>query len=194
MSELDDMLVGRPVKCATCGMTKAPIGRSVPLPMANSRCDSECPGHREDPYPRDLWPGEKREDFGYPKWLAQLAKDRAELERTQARLKEATAETARLTDLLNRDRTGLAKALVEVRKIACGFDWLCEGRGPYEYDDDRYRMEIGDLISQIVEMADGALSESGTRANEAFYPRAKETQKALLSYGARAFLAEDDGV
>lgn len=47
-----------PVDCKTCGMRKAPVGRSVPMEAANSYCDSECSGYREDPYPPHLWPGE----------------------------------------------------------------------------------------------------------------------------------------
>jgi hypothetical protein len=46
-------------------MRKKPVGRSAPLPMANSLCDSDCRGYYEDPKPGELWPGEKRSDFGY---------------------------------------------------------------------------------------------------------------------------------
>lgn len=42
--------------CATCGTIKAPIGRSLPLGMY--RCDSDCKGYRDDPYPPHLWPNE----------------------------------------------------------------------------------------------------------------------------------------
>jgi hypothetical protein len=56
--------VGVAVKCRTCGQRKAPRGRSVPMEMY--LCDHECPGYREEPYPGYLWPGETREEFGYP--------------------------------------------------------------------------------------------------------------------------------
>jgi hypothetical protein len=45
-----------PVRCATCGKTKAPIGRSVPLD--SYLCDSDCPGWRALPFPPHLWPSE----------------------------------------------------------------------------------------------------------------------------------------
>ncbi len=45
--------------CTTCGRIKAPIGRSIPLGMY--RCDSECLGYRDDPYPPHLWPNELRD-------------------------------------------------------------------------------------------------------------------------------------
>ena len=57
--------IGVAVDCAVCGMRKKPIGRSAPLEMANSMCDDDCPGYRQDPYPGQLWPGETREEFGY---------------------------------------------------------------------------------------------------------------------------------
>ncbi len=49
-----------PVYCTVCHMRKGPVGRSVPTAAANSYCDWECPGNRQDPKPCDLWPGECR--------------------------------------------------------------------------------------------------------------------------------------
>lgn len=95
--------------------------------------------------------------------------------------KEAEAEVERLRTLINRDRTGLAAGLDEVRRIAQGYDWICEGRGPYRYDDDRYRMEVGSLISKVVEAAGRALRDSGSRVDEAFHPRAQATTEALAA-------------
>ena len=38
------------------------------MEMANSLCgDWDCPGYSQPPDPGDLWPGETREQFGYPK-------------------------------------------------------------------------------------------------------------------------------
>lgn len=59
-------LVGVGVDCTVCGLRKKPRGRSAPLEMANSLCDHECEGYNKDPKPGDLWPGEKRAEFGYP--------------------------------------------------------------------------------------------------------------------------------
>ena len=63
--------VGDSVECIVCGMHKKPWGRSAPLQMANSLCDRECDGYDLDTRPHDLWPGETREEFGYPgpSWL-----------------------------------------------------------------------------------------------------------------------------
>lgn len=107
-----------------------------------------------------------------------------EIVSTQSRLKDKLNEQAseiwRLKELINRDRTGLALGLNTVIQIAKGFDWICEGRGPYEYDDDRYRMEVGSLITKVIDTADKCLFASGERANEAFHPRAQKTNEMFL--------------
>lgn len=51
----------REAECVVCRKYKAPHGRSVPLAMANSRCDWECPGYSQEPKAPHLWPGELAE-------------------------------------------------------------------------------------------------------------------------------------
>lgn len=94
---------------------------------------------------------------------------------------DAEREVERLRDLLDRDRTGLAEGLNAVRKIVSGFDWICDGRGPYEWDDDRYRLEVGSLISQVLDVSREALARSGDVAALAFCPRARESYRLLNS-------------
>lgn len=60
-------LLGEAVECAVCHRTKTPRGRSAPLEMANGLCSWDCPGYSEPPPVGDLWPGETRQEFGYPK-------------------------------------------------------------------------------------------------------------------------------
>lgn len=60
-------LRGESVHCTTCGRRKKPLGRSAASEMASGLCDHECPGYGERPHPGDLWPGETRQEFGYPK-------------------------------------------------------------------------------------------------------------------------------
>lgn len=57
------------VRCAVCDLPKKPIGRAAPLEMANGLCDQDCPGHREEPYPGQLWPNENwGESMGHSGW------------------------------------------------------------------------------------------------------------------------------
>ena len=61
---------GTSPRCAECGRTKAPIGRSVPLGMSGSMCDRDCAGYLDFPRPDQLWPGELQSEFGYGCTLA----------------------------------------------------------------------------------------------------------------------------
>jgi nitrogen regulatory protein PII-like uncharacterized protein len=65
---------------------------------------------------------------------------------------------------LNRDQTGLGQALDLITKIAGGYMWVTEGRGPYEWDDVRYREETGTALSTIIATAREALRRSGNLA------------------------------
>lgn len=41
--------------CDVCHRRKAPLGRSVPMEMANGLCDSDCPGYYQGTYPSSYW-------------------------------------------------------------------------------------------------------------------------------------------
>ena len=56
----------KPVDCHVCKKRKKPIGRDAPMAMANSLCDHECPGYRDNPYPPHLWPNEDIGDEDEP--------------------------------------------------------------------------------------------------------------------------------
>jgi hypothetical protein len=88
----------------------------------------------------------------------------------QLRIEQLKAEVERLRKLIDRDRTGLAKALVDVRARAQASYWIVEGRGSYEWNDDRYRRETGKALEEIGGIATKALRESGDRAHSAFHP------------------------
>jgi len=83
---------------------------------------------------------------------------------------ELRAEVARLRTLLNRDQTGLAAALADVIREAESRLWVVDGRGSYEWDDERYRREAGLALRAVVEVARAALGASGALADSAFWP------------------------
>lgn len=62
--------VGGPLpSCSTCGLPKAPVGRSVAAAAAGGYCDYECPGYRLEPVSGALWPGERWGDsIGHADW------------------------------------------------------------------------------------------------------------------------------
>lgn len=75
------------------------------------------------------------------------------------------SEIERLKDVLHRDQTGLAKALAEVVKTTEGYSWVAQGRGPYEWDDDEYRKEMGRMLAAVEGIARKALQASGNLAH-----------------------------
>jgi hypothetical protein len=79
-----------------------------------------------------------------------------------------------LCKALDRDKTGLAAALAAIREEVKGRRWICEGRGPYQYDDDRYRKETGFALDAIEKLAADALAASGKLAHEALTEKQKD--------------------
>lgn len=59
---------------------------------------------------------------------------------------------------LDRDRYIVAIALGGIRKALDRHRWLLDGRGPYEWDDDRYRDEFTDWV-EAVEQSVGILAK-----------------------------------
>lgn len=74
-------------------------------------------------------------------------------------------EVERLKDVLHRDRSGLAAALAEVWRTAGGYAWVAEGRGPYAWDDEEYRAEMGRMVREIVTLCSKAIGASGDLAH-----------------------------
>lgn len=77
----------------------------------------------------------------------------------------AEKEIEFLKDTLHIDQTGLAAGLAQVNKIANGYRWVTEGRGPYEWDDNKYKEEMGNMLDNISEAAIKALNNSGAIAH-----------------------------
>ena len=82
------------------------------------------------------------------------------------------AEIARLKALIDRDRTGLANALNNVRQVILSYGWIPAGEwGSYEWDErteEHFREEIGRCFFEAERIAVQALRDSGSLANEAF--------------------------
>lgn len=97
-----------------------------------------------------------------------------EVERLKKRLEPLQAEIDRLKKLLDRDHTGLASALVSVRKAVGSYFWIPLGEwGSYEEHErteKALRQEVGRCFDEIDKTAETALRESGTRSGAAFVP------------------------
>lgn len=106
-----------------------------------------------------------------------------------------------LEHLLDRDRYIVAIALGHIRKALDGHRWLLEGRGPYEWDDDRYREEFTAWLEDV-EASTGLLAklawDKGGCTTDAV--KVQEARKAARMYavntpvGHRTMLPSDIGL
>lgn len=79
----------------------------------------------------------------------------------RARAAAIDERVAMLYAALDRDRTGLAAALNAIKSHVKAHGWVLEGRGSYEWDDERYRDEAGNAMRPVIEIAEKALNASG---------------------------------
>lgn len=70
-----------------------------------------------------------------------------------------------LKDTLHFDQTGLAKALAGIVKLAEGYSWIADGRGPYAWDDDRYKQEVFNILENVKGAAKHGLQLSSAIAH-----------------------------
>lgn len=75
-----------------------------------------------------------------------------------AKTEPSAAGLEDMRHLLDRDRYIVAIALGHIKRALNGHRWLLEGRGPYEWDDDRYRDEFADWVANV-EAATGLLAK-----------------------------------
>ena len=59
-------------------------------------------------------------------------------------------ERGRLRDVIERDRTKTAEVISTARGVLASRAWLAEGRGSYEFDDEKYQEEFGAAITEIL--------------------------------------------
>lgn len=78
---------------------------------------------------------------------------------------EHEAEIERLKNALHFDQTGLAKGLVDLTKLCEGYQWIREGRGPYAWNDDRYKEEVTNILDKVEGIAKHTLQISGAVAH-----------------------------
>ena len=89
----------------------------------------------------------------------------ARITELEKRVQELDAGLRNALAAIDRDRTGLAGALVAVRDHAKSSWWITEGRGSYEWNDDRYKAETFTCLRQIIVLADDGLLASGRLAD-----------------------------
>lgn len=80
-----------------------------------------------------------------------------------------------LMNTLHMDQTGLAAGLATVNKIVQQYQWVTEGRGPYAWNDEKYKEEMGNMLTNIGDAATKALNNSGALAHSVCCQRSVRT-------------------
>jgi hypothetical protein len=70
-----------------------------------------------------------------------------------------------ILDALHTDQTGLVRSLIYLRRLVGSWEWATEGRGSYEWDDERYQQEFGYCIDAVKKAIDNALKRN-SKAHE----------------------------
>ena len=104
-----------------------------------------------------------------------IADLRAQLAERDARIGELESEVKRVRGLIDRDRTGLAQALNDVRRELDGRRWLAETDNWASYSYEQHtthtlRAEFGWALTACLARIEQGLRESGARADAAFHP------------------------
>ncbi|MDR6218604.1 hypothetical protein [Deinococcus soli (ex Cha et al. 2016)] len=84
-------------------------------------------------------------------WFGTLRPDalRALAATLRARLSAEPLESARLSRVLERDRTRVADGVSAAQRVLDGYSWLAEGRGPYAHDDAHYQQEFASAMREL---------------------------------------------
>lgn len=93
--------------------------------------------------------------------------------------KELQARITELEAVIERDRTDVCDGVNVLKKVVQQREWLGEGRGPYEWDDDRWHAEFKATAAEIR----GALS--GLEKIAADLSNSPKTHEAVLLARAR---------
>lgn len=73
---------------------------------------------------------------------------------TDKTVEQVTGEIEHLRHVIDRDRYIVAAVAGSIDRAISGYQWLLgEGRGPYEWDDDRFRDEFRHAVAAIEEAA-----------------------------------------
>ena len=78
---------------------------------------------------------------------------------------------------LEADATGLWTVTNAIRKAIRGRDWVTQGRGPYEWDDDRYQEETHLAFEEILKLIEGVQEPAQRRFHDALAKAAAGGEK-----------------
>lgn len=100
-----------------------------------------------------------------------LLEDHRAVENSHAALRKqveaAEAKVTALRDALEADVTDLWQVTNAIKAAIDARDWITQGRGPYAWDDDRYKEEAGRAFQDILALILDTQILAGNRFHEA---------------------------
>ena len=90
------------------------------------------------------------------------------LEENNEWIKHTTSEQIKIIrNVINTDKSGLAKTINEMQKVLAGYDWIANGEwGPYPYDErtvETLQAEVRNMLNELDCIAKEGLKASGNR-------------------------------
>lgn len=101
------------------------------------------------------------------------------------------SEADRLRAVIERDRHHAALGLNAVRGALASYGWLLEGRGSYEWDDDRWRDEFGRAVRKV---HDALKPLAKIAADPSDSPATEEARRAALRSAPPQALGATDAI
>ena len=89
---------------------------------------------------------------------------------------------AELEAVIERDRSLLAERVKTLQKVISLRDWLGEGRGPFDWDDDRWHDEFNGAATEIREAVEPLIQLAADLSNSP--TKWEDIQKARQSSGS----------
>jgi peptidyl-tRNA hydrolase len=81
------------------------------------------------------------------------------------RIAKLEASTSVLESVIERDRSIFADCVTAIKKELESYQWLREGRGPYEWDDDKWHQEFAEAYKSIMSALEPAVKLAGDLSN-----------------------------
>lgn len=112
----------------------------------------------------------------------------AERDREAAARQEADAAVKILRGVIEKERTFAADIIIRIERVIDSYWWLIESRGPYEYDDDRWRGEFKSVAGKLRSEAEKLRQQVADWSNCPTDPA--EIAEARIDWKTRAEQAE----
>lgn len=104
---------------------------------------------------RNLWQDDHEGDCPYSEEVKEL----------RATLAQRDKDVAQAQAANERDRTALHRVVRQIDEEITGRMWLIDGRGAYEWDDDRYRQEFGWAVHALQDKLEPLRKIAGDLSN-----------------------------